>query len=76
MPELNTTPPAGSEARYRVSSGRCQACGAIFPAGPSRGPARRWCSEGCRWQGRKGAQAARNQELRALLEAALRVLGR
>lgn len=36
------------KARYRVSSGRCQACGRVFPV-------RRWCSEHCRWQGRKAA---------------------
>jgi hypothetical protein len=61
---LSETPPVASpEARYRVSVGRCQWCNATFPPGPSRGPARRWCSERCRWQARK----AQLLEARALL---------
>ena len=71
MSPAETPPLAQQTARYRVSNGRCQACGAIFPHVPSRGPARRWCSEGCRWQGRKAAQVARDRAIRDLLEAAL-----
>jgi hypothetical protein len=68
----------GAETRVRVSRTDCEYCGQPLPA-HTRGLPRRWCSERCRWQGRKAAsraaQQARDREIRALLETALKRLG-
>ena len=67
----------GAEKRVRFLDPTVQG-GKPLPAGAGRGLPRRWCSERCRWQGRKAAsraaQQARDREIRDLLLLALRKL--
>lgn len=85
MPEPSTGPPARLEGVGKrqddsmLGSPVCRACGATIPR-PRRG--QRACSPRCRWRLWRGRQAeqcrattSRDEEIRALLETALKKLG-